>query len=271
MPDTKSTWRDSLLKVFRAKDDAEKEAVLAEIEAAKPDDDVDGGGKSEGDGAVHHHVEIHMPGSGESKPKDAEPGVREGDESAKDQGMTKDEMEAAIATAVAEKVGSAVEAATAPLKETIENLQTAIEDMSDPDDMGMQDAIARADILAPGIQLPARDAKPGSQAHRDAVGGFQRAALKQALTTDAGRAAVTSVLGHAQPARIASMPANEVAIAFRAASQLMVDHNAAATVTTLQSATAGYVRDEKGAAIRPMTPADLQATADRFYGRGPKS
>ncbi len=154
------------------------------------------------------------------------------------------------------------------IEEQVAEVAEAVDDMSDPEDMATQDAIARAAILAPGLARPTTDAKPGSKSHRDAMGSFKKDALRSALTHDAGRMAVGAVLGHTQAHRIAALSPAEAAVAFRAASQMLYDHNAARTANTLASATSGYVRDETGRPTRPMTPADLQANANAFYKRG---
>lgn len=244
---TKRPWFDNLRKAFSAKDDAEREEHLTAAEAAMPDD-----GGPDGDG---HHIVLNINGEMNPKPKEAE-GGKEGEP---DEGKDMDEskigemisaaVDAAMAKAAeanAAATAKAVEEATAPLQAKIDDLTDAMGDMTDPDDMGTQDAVARAEILAPGLTRPTTDAKPGSKPHRDAMGGFQRGALKKALTTDEGRAVVGAVLGHVSPHRIAAMPTNEVAVAFRAASQIMLDHNVTSTVSTLESATAGYVRDDAG-------------------------
>lgn len=249
---TKRPWFDNLRKAFSAKDDAEREGHLTAAEAAMPGDE----GDHEGDG---HHIVLNIngvPGADpDTKPKEAESG-KEGElNEGKD--MDEDKVNEMIATAVgaavakaaednAAAIKKAVDDATAPLLAKIDDLADAMGDMTDPDDMGTQDAVARAEILAPGLTRPTTDAKPGSKPHRDAMGGFQRDALKKALTTDEGRAVVGAVLGYVSSHRIAAMPTNEVAVAFRAASQIMLDHNAASTVSTLESATAGYVRDDAG-------------------------
>ena len=154
------------------------------------------------------------------------------------------------------------------IEEQVAEVAEAVDDMADPEDMATQDAVARAAILAPNLARPTTDAKPGSKPHRDAMGSFKRDALRAALTTDAGRAAVGAVLGHVQPHRIAAMTPAEVNVAFRASSQMILDQNAARTAETLFSAISGYVRDDAGRPTRPMTPADLQAKANAFYKRG---
>lgn len=273
----KPSWTDRLFKALRSKDEAEREELLRAAEAEMP---ADGDDKShEGDG---HHITLNLNGLPEKDKPDEKPRTEstvdeEGDtETAENTDMDEDKVKELIVEAVApitESMASlkeAIEALTPKLVETQEQvaeIADAIDDMADPEDMATQDAIARAAILSPNLARPTTDAKPGSKPHRDAMGSFKRDALRAALTTDSGRAAVGAVLGHTQPHRIAAMSPAEVNVAFRAASQMMLDHNAARTVDTLTSATSGYVRDEKGAR-RPMTVSDLSANAARFYKRG---
>ena len=228
------------------------------------------------------NVHVHAPDKGDDKPE-PKPGDNPNPDEGKD--MDEDKITEIVNAAVAKAleaaaeannaaIAKAVEEATKPLQakldETAEKTDAvteAVEEMADPDDMGMQDAVARAEILAPGLQLPARDAKPGSKAHRDALHGFQREALKRALTTDAGRVAVSAIAGHAQPHRIATMPANEVATVFRGASAILASMNTADTGATLVSATSGYVRDDKGGRVRPMNTADLAQIHRDHYAK----
>ena len=241
---------DALLSVFGSKDATERleqKRLLDEAMSGEPDD--------KGGEGVTVNVHAHPP----AKDDEPEPGKGETPEPEKGKDMDEDKVNEIVATAVDAKlqpVMAAIQALSDKFDTTSTKAEEAgnkadavaeqLEDMTDPDDMGMQDAVARAEILAPGLTLPARDAKPGSKAHRDAMGNYQRSALKQALTTDAGRAVVGAVLGHVIPHRITSMPANEVAVAFRAASQIMLDHNSMATASTLVSATAGTYRDAEG-------------------------
>jgi hypothetical protein len=267
----KPSWFDRLAKAVRAKDEAEREEHLAAAEAEMPGDD----GDHDGDG---HHIVLNItaPASGGAdtpKPKDGEGNPEEGTD------MDEDKINELVGTAIDEKLAPVMEAikslsdkfdatSTKAVEagEKADALAEQLEDMTDPDDMGMQDAIARAEILAPGLTLPARDAKPGSKAHRDAMGHYQRSALKQALTTDAGRAIVNAVLGHAQPSRIATMPSNEIAVAFRAASQIMLDHNANSAVSTLASATAGTFRDTDGK-VKPLDNRTWNEINAKHFGR----
>ena len=142
----------------------------------------------------------------------------------------------------------------------------AMEDMTDPEDMGTQDAIARAEIIAPGINLPALDAKPGSKAHRDGLVNFERAALAKAFGTNDGRIAIQALTGHARP-DFTRMPANEVAVVFRGVSTLIADANGQKSAVDFASATTGYVRDANGARVRPMNTADLAQIHRDHYAK----
>lgn len=266
-PARKRSIADAILAVFGSKDATERQEqkrLLDEAMSAEPDD--------KGDGHTVNVV-VHPPGAGDEPPK---PG--EGDPKPEKTDMDEDKVKEICGVAVDEKLAPVMEAIKAlsdkfdavgtkadQAGEKADAVAEALEDMTDPDDTAMEDAIARAEILAPGVQVPARDAKPGSKAHRDGMTTFMRDTLKRATTTDTGRAALTAILGHAQPHRIATLPGNEVVVAFRAASQMVFDHNSRTTADTLGSASVGYVRDDKGQRVRPMTPADLQANADAFW------
>lgn len=273
----KLSWKDRLFAALRSTDEDERQELLKSVEAEMPDD---------GDGHVHegdgHHITLNLAGFPERAPeKDttrAESTVDEEGETTTTENTEMDEdkvneligkaMEPVTSalTAITEKL-DAISTKYAETEEKVDDITEALDDMSDPEDMATQDAIARIAILAPGMTRPHIDAKPGSKPHRDAMANSKREALKAALTTDAGRAAVGAVLGHVQPHRIAAMSPAEVNLAVRAASQMVLDHNAARTAETLTSATSGYVRDEKGAPVRVMTPADLQAKANAYYKR----
>ena len=275
MADRKLSWKDRLFKALRSTDENEREELLKEVEADVPDDDH----SHEGDG---HHITLNLNGLPEKEKPNEKPRAESTvDEEGETETTEKTDMDE---DKVNELIGKAIEPVTAALtaitekldamstkndetQEQVADIVEAIDDMSDPEDMATQDAVARAAILAPSLARTVTDAKPGSKSHRDAMGSFKRDVLKAALTTDSGRAAIGAVLGHVQPHRIASMNPAEVNVAFRAASQMMLDRNAARTVETLTSATSGYVRDDKGAPVRSMTPADLQAKANAYYKR----
>ncbi|BAU93397.1 putative bacteriophage protein [Methylorubrum populi] len=280
MTNRKTSIGDILRRAFKAKDEAAREEVLAEADAGMSGDE----SAHEGDG---HHIVVNVGSPPPAKPEGEgdQPNPNDPDGLLKDEEgdpeENKDMDEEKVKALIAEANAPIMEALTAltdkiePLLpkitetvERVEELSEAVDDMADPEDMATQDAVARAAILAPSLNRPTNDAKPGSKSHRDAMSSFKRDALKAALTTDAGRSAVGAVLGHVQSHRIAAMTPAEVNVAFRASSQMMLDSNAARTVDTLQSATSGYVRDDKGQRQRAMTPADLQARANAYYKRG---
>lgn len=273
MSDRKPSWKDRLFRALRSKDEAEREELLKGVEADMPDGDH----AHEGDG---HHITINVaPPSADEEPTRKPRGLNMDEEGNEQESTDMDEekVKALIAEAL-NPITTAMQALTEKLEtvapkvvaieEQVAEVAEAVDDMADPEDMATQDAVARAAILAPNLARPTTDAKPGSKPHRDAMGSFKRDALRAALTTDAGRAAVGAVLGHVQPHRIAAMTPAEVNVAFRASSQMILDQNAARTAETLFSAISGYVRDDAGRPTRPMTPADLQAKANAFYKRG---
>lgn len=261
-PRRRSGMLDALFAAFKSDDPtvaANQRRALDEAMTGDPDDNGDAPMV-----VVHAHAPPPDKGPDEPKPKP-------GDNPDPERGRTMDEdqIKALVNTAVEEALAAsaeasaaatkaAVEEATGPLQTKIDELTGTLQDMSDPQDIGMQDAVARAAILAPGLTLPSRDAKPGSQAHLDAMSTFKREALKRAVGTDVGRAAVEMIVpGRAQAHSIAAMSPAEVSAAFNGASALIASHNTTDAAATLISATSGYVRDDAGKRVRPMTTADL--------------
>ncbi|KVP84537.1 hypothetical protein WJ95_20470 [Burkholderia ubonensis] len=84
-----------------------------------------------------------------------------------------------------------------------------------------QDALSRAEILAPGVRLPTFDAKVARKKTVDAICVLRRRALLAAMDNENGEA-VKAVTGGAD---ISSMPCNAVKAFFNAASELVRGKN----------------------------------------------
>jgi len=91
-----------------------------------------------------------------------------------------------------------------------------------------QDAMARAEILAPGVKLPTYDAKADAKKTSDSICVLRRRALRAALTND-NAAIVKSVIGGTD---VSKMPCGVAAVAFNAASEMVKAKNKAATRTS---------------------------------------
>ena len=266
-------FTDTLRAIFRSTDDAERERQFRILDDAMDEPEASPEGSTV-------NVHVHAPEKGTDNPE-----PKPGDNPNPDEGKDMDEDK------VNELIGTAIDAKLTPVMEAIKALSDkfdatsvkadeagekadaiaeALEDMTDPDDVGMEDAVLRADVLAPGLNRPARDSKPGSKSHRDGLVGFKRAALKQALTTDSGRSVIAAVAGHARVDIIDRASPDAIGVMFNAASQMMADRAASATAltaSTLASATTGYVRDDKGARVRPMNTADLAQIHRDHYAK----
>lgn len=83
---------------------------------------------------------------------------------------------------------------------------------------------SRAEILAPGLRLPTMDAKATTKDRALTLCKCQRKALDAALKTDAGKAAIATILG-GKTVDFSKMPASMVHATFMAASELVKASN----------------------------------------------
>ncbi|MEB4733852.1 hypothetical protein OXV40_32885, partial [Burkholderia contaminans] len=88
-----------------------------------------------------------------------------------------------------------------------------------------QDALSRAEILAPGVRLPTFDAKAVRKKTVDAICVLRRRALRAALDNENAEL-VKSVVGGAN---VASMTCDSVAAFFNAASEVVRSKNSGVT------------------------------------------
>lgn len=119
-----------------------------------------------------------------------------------------------------------------------------------------KDAVARAEILSPGIRLPTTDAKATAKTIDAAVCACQRKALTAAYATDAGKAVIAPFLPNGEPTFDTMGPA-ELSTAFIGASELMRARNNAAGHRP------GVTTQDFGRA--PVKTADLNAKNRAFW------
>lgn len=126
----------------------------------------------------------------------------------------------------------------------------------DAADRRFKDAVARAEILSPGIRLPTTDAKATAKTIDAAVCACQRKALTAAYATDAGKAVIAPFLPNGEPTFDTMGPA-ELSTAFIGASELMRARNNAAGHRP------GVTTQDFGRA--PVKTADLNAKNRAFW------
>ncbi|MDN7488488.1 DUF2213 domain-containing protein [Burkholderia sp. AU45274] len=236
-----SKFVDALRKAFMTRDSEAFEKVASEMTG-------DEGGEG-GDGQPQIH--IHMPGTG-ADPKAGSGGVTGDDAAAGGEGdPLKQVLDAIQATngkidALADRVTKLEGGGT----------QTGDADDDDEDLLGtgttdnggagegggddksgartgdstalreqFQDALSRAEILAPGVRLPTFDAKAIRKKTVDAICVLRRRALRAALDNENAEL-VKSVVGGAN---VASMTCDSVAAFFNAASEVVRSKNSGVT------------------------------------------
>lgn len=227
-----SKFVDALRKAFMTRDSEAFEKVASEMTG-------DEGGEG-GDGQPQIH--IHMPGTG-TDPKagvsatgDNGAGGGEGD-------PLKQVLDAIQATngkidALADRV-TKLEGGGTPTGDDDPNPDddpgATMDDDPDPkaaktgDSTALrdqfQDALSRAEILAPGVRLPTFDAKAVRKKTVDAICVLRRRALRAALDNENAEI-VKSVVGGAN---VASMTCDSVAVFFNAASEVVRSKNSGVT------------------------------------------
>jgi hypothetical protein len=293
-PESKS-WIDTAINkirnAFKTSDAGEMEAAIAAMQEELEKADAAKAGEGESGEENHHHIHIHFgendkddadededEESGESKDEDTsdedgddEPSDKEGEDDTKDEDTDTDDSteDDDMTTAVAE----AITAALAPLVERLEKLEGSVRDAAtvaqsaavaaDPEGRITQDALARAELLKPGIQLPVFDAAPGSPQATEALVAFQRRALQEGYATADGRAAIAPLLTTPGHPRFESMSAGEIGLLFRAASNTIRDANNA-KLTAPQHVGPQEMRDGK---LQPVTNQSWNDANKRFWKR----
>lgn len=231
---TKRTLWDRVATALKAKDEG---ALKEAMEGGATDADLNEGETSKGGAVVVHvHNGAGSAASGDNKAKD------DGEEANKD---NKDDPFAKITDSVnglckrMDDFGARLDKieggkTTDAEKEEDEdgktkddgeeaNKEGKAKDGKSKDSAGLEktfkDTIARAEILAPGIKLPAFDRKADPKKTSELMCGFRRRALDKAFATDAGKAAIEPLLTGALDTK--SMSCAETRIMFTAASDNM--------------------------------------------------
>lgn len=232
---TPRTWMDRIRTAFKAQDAA---ALDAELEAAKKEmedgDDEDDDKSKTGDSNAALAIALDA----------LTKTVKALDEKVDEMAKKKDEEE--------ETTDTVIEA------ETAEQNKQAKGEVLTGDAWG--DVIARAEILAPGIQVQTADSAKRTV---DAACACQRAALVQAFATDAGRQAIEPFLSSkvADAAKhFAGLTADQLRAVFVGASEVIRARNNAGAVhaRTGDSARTG----DFGKAI---TPADINKANSKYW------
>lgn len=214
----KRTVWDRLTTAFKARDEA---AFTEELESAQAE-------ASKEDGPEIH---VHLPpGLGQQAAVTVEPETPKGEPDPIEARFAKLEgMVESIAAAVAKIQGAERAEADATMQDDDDEEEEA-EERKPPvavDSAGLlaefRDTLSRAEILAPGIRLPAFDAKATRKVTVDALCGLRRKALTRAMGDEATRKHVEAVAGGG--VAFDGMPCAQVGVVFRAASELAKSAN----------------------------------------------
>lgn len=265
-----STLMEKLRKAFMTRDSDAFEQAASEMTG---DESGDGG-----DGQPQIH--IHMPGTPATPA--AATGDEGGDGAGAGAGATGGDDKIAALTAAVTKVAEAVEA----IGERVAKLEAGggagatedddddIDGLTEDDDEEVggaaagsarktgdsaavrelfQEARARAEILAPGVNLPTFDAKSSLKKTTDSLCVLRRRALRAALATP-NADLVKSVLGGAD---IKAMTCDSAAVAFNAAAELVKSRNSHA----------GQHRQATNDSAKPGTFDDINERNRAFWKR----
>jgi hypothetical protein len=262
----KSSFKDRMLAAFKARDAGDEAELAKQLEAASDEmkPEPEGGAVTEPEGPEsagagnHHHVVVNIGGlEGGDKARDEDVAGKVKDEEGPDGDEPPD-----IQAMLADVVGKAV----APLMARLDALESAIEDVADPEDTATQDAVARAEVLKPGFKLPTFDAKPGSRDQKTALHTMKVAVLKETFATPEGRELVGGLVRDARP-DFAKMTPREVDVIFVAASDRASAANNAPVAGLVARGGFG-VRDESAPKGRRITDArGLNEYYAKHYGR----
>ena len=214
----KRTVWDRLVTAFHAKDEA---AFQEELEAAKEE-----AGGEDDDKNIHVHVNLNGASTEQAKADEPVKDETEGDPT--EARFAK--IEAALAS-IAETVGKLVTAEKSETEAHEEALDEGPEEKSEEADekkpvmdaaavvAEFRDVVSRAEIIAPGIKLPAFDAKAAPKLLVDQMCGLRRRALAKAFDAAETRPAVEAVVG-SKP-MFDKMTCDSASVAFRAVSEII--------------------------------------------------
>jgi hypothetical protein len=128
---------------------------------------------------------------------------------------------------------------------------------------GFQIMVSQAETLMPGIAMMTFDsARPAKSTFSDMC-AFRRKTLEASVKTDAGKRAISAVVGDSLPASFydASMTCDTISAVFNAAAVLMAQENNGRAHTT----SLGADGRRNGFGAKPPTPAELNEKARAFY------
>jgi hypothetical protein len=212
----KRNWRDRILTAFKAKDE---EALHEELDNAE--------NEMSNDDKRDVHVHVHTsPGSTPKSPEDQR--TEDEDEPAADQPKDANTRISAleqgqkeilaqvsrILAHISEQEGSEEEEEGSEEEEESRQKTT--------DSALIQDTIARAEILVPGISIPTIDTKAGSQKTRDTLCSLRKKTLRVAYATKDGQALIDPLL---RGRTIDSMPCAASTVLFDTASEILKAQN----------------------------------------------
>jgi hypothetical protein len=136
---------------------------------------------------------------------------------------------------------------------------------------GFQELASQAEILVPGFRMPTFDAAAQRAKTVDAMCGARRQVLTTLAATAPGKELVTSIAG--EDLDLEKADCSHVAIVFRSAAALKgSSNNTHATRDSGRTPVVipGALTASAGGAPRPsMTVAEMNAAADKFWGRTP--
>lgn len=200
--DRKLNWLDRLLKAVKTKDEAEIEKAVDAI-AGEAEEVV----KDAESGAVH----IHAGGEAGTRDEDAHARI---DALEAGHAMNRDDIEALKTHTGFKDAGE-----EDPMEEELEEEAPGVTDAKKATDSrfldtSFQDAASGAEILAPGIRIPAFDLKAKPKLTLDAICRLRKSALDLAYATTDGRGQIDEVLAGKT---LDSMKCGEIRTTFRAA------------------------------------------------------
>jgi uncharacterized protein len=272
---------DAIRHAFLTKDEEALETALADVEPEPLDDNVPSHQMGTGDpGEQAHHITVNINGAtggsndAPSLVKDEEPGM--GDP-APDEDMPTwahaimarlDAIEAAMAGGGEEDPGEQPlgEEGDAPLDE-VDPEDDDMPPTKDSSHMTMdapalremhRDALARAEVLAPGIKMLALDAKATVRDNYNQLCTFKRRVLARA-TKDEGKGELIAPVMAGRDLK--AMTCDSVGMAFMAASELVKAHNRTKGAVTFINRTQGG-----GAPKMPPSPAEINAINRKAHG-----
>lgn len=121
-----------------------------------------------------------------------------------------------------------------------------------------KDAVARAEILSPGIKVPTYDKKADATKTLDAICGFRRKVLDKAYATEDGKVVIDAITGSTQ-LKTKDMTCDAAKLLFNAASE--------ATKAANRASATGSSRFHDGdiGTKKPATIADMNSKATDFW------